>query len=138
MISLHELLGQNKLEDQSIEIQGNLKILLEKINKVRSAWNKPMTVTSGLRSKEHHIQIYKNLAKQKGKVFDLSKVPMGSAHLKGAACDISDPDGSLYRWVQSNIKLMEQIGLWMEEKDDQPRVHFQIYAPKSGNRFFKP
>jgi LAS superfamily LD-carboxypeptidase LdcB len=135
---MKELLCGNILEDQSEEIQANLAELLEKMNKVRTARNQPMNITSGLRSKEHHIQVYKDLAKQRGQVFDISKVPMGSAHLKGAAVDISDPNGDLYQWTQDNTELMEEIGLWMEIKDDQHRVHYQIFPPKSGNRFFHP
>lgn len=138
MISLQELLSGNKLEDQSQDIQNNLNDLLVKINKVRAAWNKPMTVTSGLRSLAHHIEVYKDLARQRGQVFDQSKVPMASRHLSGQAVDVSDPDGKLYEWCQQNESLLAQIGLWMEIKDDQHRVHFQGVAPKSGSRFFKP
>lgn len=135
---MKEIIGQTDLKTLSPEIQNNLSILLERINKVRTVYNKSMIVTSGLRTKEHHIEIYKNLAKQRKQIFDLKKVPMGSLHLKGAAVDISDKDGSLYKWCQENVSLLEQIGLWCEEKDDQARVHFQILPPKSGKRFFKP
>jgi uncharacterized protein YcbK (DUF882 family) len=137
-ISMGELLSGNKLADQSAEIQANLADLLGKINQVRGAWAKSMTVTSGLRSKEHHIQVYKDLASQRKVPFDLNKVPMGSKHLTGQAVDISDPDGSLFQWTKDNESLLAQIGLWMEEKDDQHRVHFQSVAPKSGNRWFNP
>lgn len=120
------------------EIDKNLVELLEKMNKVRALWNKPMTVTSGFRSKEDHLRIYKEQAEKAGKVFDEKKVPMGSKHLYGQACDISDPDGKLFDWCKENEAKLAEIGLWMEEKDSQKRVHFQIIAPKSGNRFFKP
>jgi len=111
----------------------NMPILLERINKVRAAWAKPMTVTSGLRSMADHLRIYKEMG-----ITDQSKIPMASNHLKGAAVDISDPDGKLFDWVKANTKLMEEIGLWMEEKDSHKRVHFQILPPKSGKRFFNP
>lgn len=138
MISQKEILGTTKLEDMPQDHQVNLKELLEKINKIRTAWAKSMTVTSGYRSKADQLRIYKSLAEQRGQVFDESKVPWGSAHLKCAAVDIADPDGSLYKWTHDNESLMEEIGVWMEVKDDQKRVHFQIYAPKSGNRWFNP
>ena len=111
----------------------NLAILLERINKVRAAWGKPMTTTSGLRTLEDHLRIYKDMG-----ITDQSKIPMSSKHLYGQAVDISDPDGKLFDWVKANEKLMEEIGLWMEEKDSHKRVHFQTVPPKSGKRFFKP
>lgn len=42
----------------------------------------PITITSGYRSLQHHLEIYK----QKG-ITDKSKIPMGSYHLKGLAAD---------------------------------------------------
>ncbi len=138
MIAMKEIIGNLDISTLPADHQANLKILLEKINKVRAAWNKPMTITSGYRSKEHHIEIYKDIAKQRGQVFDLSKVPMASKHLSGQAIDISDPDGKLFEWTKANEKLLADIGLWMEEKDDQKRVHFQIVPPKSGKRWFLP
>jgi len=42
----------------------------------------PITVTSGYRSPEHQIEVYR----QKG-ITDKSKIPMGSYHLKGLAVD---------------------------------------------------
>jgi len=135
MVSMNELLnGKYKLEDQSEEIQNNLKILLEKINKVRLLYNKPMSVTSGLRSMEDHLRIYHN----KG-IYDDSKIPMKSKHLYGEACDISDPRQELQKWCLANIDKLEEIGLWMEDFSATSNwVHMQIVPPKSGNRFFKP
>lgn len=138
MITFKELLGNNLISDVAINIQHNLEELLTKMNKIRTAYNKPMQITSGLRSKNDHIRIYSELAAKRGVDFDIKKVPMGSAHLTGCACDILDKDGSLMEWCKNNEKLLEEVGLWCEEKDDQPRVHFQIYPPKSGKRFFKP
>jgi hypothetical protein len=111
----------------------NLPILLERINKVREKYSKPMIVTSGIRSMSDHLRIYKDMG-----ITDPSKIPMKSNHLKGAAVDISDPDGKLMDWVEANEKLMEEIGLWMEARDSIKRVHFQIFPPASGRRFFNP
>jgi len=139
MISINELLSGNKLESQTQEIKNNLNELLEKINKIRASWGNPMTVTSGLRSKEHHIQVYENIAKKKGIIFDISKVPMGSRHLSGQAVDISDPNRELQAWCLSNQPTLESIGLWMEDFSATSNwCHFQTVAPKSGARFFKP
>jgi len=139
MITLKELLSGTSIADIPHNEQLNLEELLTRINKVRAAWNKPMTVTSGYRSMQDHLRIYSKInAERKAKGLPELTVPKGSKHLIGAAVDISDPDGSLYQWCQDNEKLLSDIGLWMEIKDDQKRVHFQIFPPKSGNRFFKP
>lgn len=42
----------------------------------------PITITSGYRSPQHQIEVYR----QKG-ITDKSKIPMGSYHLKGLAAD---------------------------------------------------
>ena len=134
MISMQELLGSSKLEDQSPEIQENLKELLEKINKIRTAWANPMTVTSGLRDMANHLRIYA----QKG-ITDQSKIPMKSKHLYGQACDISDPQKKLQEWCKQNEKTLEDVGLWMEDFSATPNwCHFQIVPPKSGTRWFMP
>lgn len=67
---------------------------------------------------------------------------MGSAHLYGAAVDISDPSGGLTQWLLSTTaggqKLVDN-GLWMENPDyTKGWVHLQSYAPKSKNRVFIP
>lgn len=134
MISMKEILKDKKLEDQSPEVQANLLILLEKVNKVRQAYGKPMTITSGYRTKEDQIRVYA----QKG-ITDLSKIPMGSKHISGQAVDISDPKGEFKAWIMENISLFEELGIYMEAFEYTKNwVHMQIIAPKSGSRFFKP
>lgn len=135
MITMDELLNNKyKLEDQSDEIQKNLQDLLEKVNKVRSLYGKPMNVTSGLRSIEDHLRIYA----AKG-ITDESKIPMKSRHLSGQAVDVSDPHQQLQKWCLANVDKLEEIGLWCESFDATVNwVHLQIVPPKSGNRFFKP
>ena len=137
MIKIEELNPKNvKL---TAEEQANLAILHEKINKIRNLWAKPMIVTSGFRSKEDHLRVYREIAYRKDVKFDESKVPMGSKHLYGKAVDISDPKGELAKWCHENVKHLEDIGLWLEATEDTIGwVHFQIEPPKSGNRFFKP
>lgn len=134
MISIDELLsGKAKLGELSNEVQNNLQELLVKVNKVRTAYGKPMIVTSGLRTKQHHLEIYAR------KGIYPPKVPMKSNHLSGRAVDFADSNGELKKWVKANIKLMEEIGLWMEDfSATKTWCHFQINPPKSGNRFFMP
>jgi uncharacterized protein YcbK (DUF882 family) len=134
MISMKEILKNVKLEDTPAEHQANLAILLEKINKIRDLWGKPMTVTSGYRSKEDQIRVYA----AKG-ITDISKIPMGSQHLRGAAVDIFDPKQEMQAWVLNNVNILEEVGLWMEDFSATKNwLHFQIFPPRSGKRFFMP
>lgn len=107
------------------EQEANLAILLERMNKVRAAYGKPMTVTSGLRSDADQKRINPGAPK--------------SMHLRGAACDIADSDGALKQWIKANVSILETVGLWCEDFSACPNwIHFQIYPPKSGKRFFIP
>ena len=133
-ISLKELIKDTNFSSLDKDLQGNLMTLLERINRVRDAYGKALIVTSGLRTKEDQIRIYK----AKG-ITDMSKIPMGSQHIKGGAVDISDPKKELQAWCLQNEAVLEKIGLWMESFDATPNwVHFQIVPPKSGSRWFKP
>jgi uncharacterized protein YcbK (DUF882 family) len=134
MITIKELLSnQAKFEDLDKDVQANLNELFLKVNIVRKEYGKPMIVTSGLRTKKHHLDIYAR------KGIYPPKVPMKSNHLFGRAVDFADGDGKLKKWILANIKLMEEIGLYMEDFNaTKTWVHFQINPPKSGNRFFKP
>lgn len=123
MITMDEILKGKKLEDQTDEIKENLEVLLEKINRVRLAYEKPLTVTSGLRSDADQARINPKAPK--------------SNHLKGAAIDILDPFADLYHWAKANESLLVEIGLWMEERRGG-WLHFQIFPPKSQRRWFNP
>lgn len=62
-----------------------------------------------------------------------------SNHMLGLACDISDQTGSLDRWCMTNLKKLEEIGLWMEHPSATPKwCHLQTVPPKSGRRVFTP
>ncbi len=126
-ISLQELNKHNY--PTTPEIDANLEILLGKINAVRQKYNKPMIVTSGLRSEAQQQQL----------IADGKSTATKSKHLSGQAVDIQDTDGELAIWVKRNLALMEEIGLWMEDFDHTKGwLHFQIVAPKSGKRVFIP
>lgn len=133
-ISLKEIIKNADFNSLPEETRGNLMTLLERVNKVRDAYGKPMIVSSGLRMMEDHLHIYR----EKG-ITDQSKIPMKSRHLIGAAVDFADPKGELQSWINENVKLMEEVGLWMEDfSATKGWVHMQILPPASGNRFFKP
>lgn len=125
MITMKELNPTDTKVDS--KIQNNLEILCEVMNKIRTEWSKPMVVTSGLRTMEDHLRIYKEKAAKEGKLFDQSKVPMKSKHLFGQACDIYDPNQELQAWCEDNEAFLEDTGVWMEAFSATPNwVHFQI------------
>ena len=140
MVTLKEYLKGKDWDSIPTEHQENITELLRIINLIREKWAKPMLVTSGYRSREDQIRIYANLFRQRGQDFDEKKIPWGSQHLIGAAVDISDPDGALHDWCKKEESWLKSLPVFIEEKDDQRRVHFQIKPFKSfkdGTIFFK-
>lgn len=122
------------------DMLANQQTLHARMNLVRDKRGIAMIITSGVRSLADHKRIYADLAKQRGLAF--IRVPMGSKHLIGAACDVYDPNGSHMAWCQANEAFLAEVGLWMEQPDDQHRVHFQCvpygsWAPGK-SQFFKP
>jgi hypothetical protein len=134
VIRLKELLTSPCDNKEYLE---NLEELLVKLNHLRAAYGKPLRVTSGLRDIQKHLAIYA----AKG-ITDQSKIPMQSRHLYGFAADlvpIEDNIKHLHDWVNHNVKLMEEIGLYFEAFEYTPTwLHCQSVPPKSGKRFFKP
>lgn len=97
------------------------------MNIVRVEYGLPMRITSGVRSQEEEMRI--------------DPAHPDSAHTKGAAVDILDPDPDkrLWNWCLDHIDLMVELGLYLEDRLYSPNhVHFQWWAPLSGNRIFKP
>lgn len=134
MLVLKELLGKYKPEDIPEEHVDNLIDLLKRLNIVRERYGKTMTVSSGYRSLNDHLDIYK----KKG-ITDQSKIPMKSKHLSGLAVDIADPKNELQIWCMVNEKTLEEVGLWLEDfSATKGWVHFQSVPPKSGKRWFLP
>ena len=121
-ISMKEILMGKKLEDIPKDHAANLAILLERINKVREKYGKPMTPTSVYRSMAEHLAIYA----RKG-ITDKKLIPMKSKHLFGQAIDIADPNGELDKWCRANEKFLLEVGLWLEHDSKTPGwAHFQI------------
>lgn len=137
MIDYKELnpTGEKLLDDIEANLQNTLKIA----NSLRAKYGKPMYITSGIRLLKYHLEIYrkKNEARVKAKLPEL-KIPMGSKHLSGEAFDVADTDGKLYAWCLQNIPLLEELGLYLEDRLDTPTwVHFQTRPPASGKRIFR-
>lgn len=121
MIEREEILKGQKI-DESLE--GNLEKLLTALNRFRAVWGKPMIVTSGYRSPAHNALV--GGAKR-------------SNHMKCLAADFADPDESLDAFCQTNLKLLEDCGLWLESPmHTKGWCHLQAVPPKSGKRIFIP
>jgi hypothetical protein len=118
-------------------VDQNLAILAERLSQLEVHCLRVFKITSGLRDMADHQRIYAALnAKNRVEGKPEVKVPIASKHLYGQAADVSDHDGSLYDWCVTNEAILAKVGLWLEVKDSEKRVHFQIVPPKSGNRFF--
>lgn len=104
----------------SPELEKNLEKLLIAVNKLRSAYGKPMYVSSGYRP---------------GKYNKAAGGANRSSHLTCEAVDFKDADGKLKAWI--TVKMLEDCGLYMEWPADTPTwMHVQIRPTKS--RIFKP
>lgn len=121
MISLEELNPHRY--PTSEPIAANLLILLDRINEIRAAWGRPMTVTSGLRTLADQMRIN-------------PKAPM-SHHLTGEAADVLDDGLEITAWLKANPDLLKNAQLWCED-GNLNWCHFQIVPPKSGKRWFLP
>ncbi len=138
MISFKEVLHGEDFHLLEPSHQKNLEVLLYRMNKVRAAYGNPMIVTSGYRTLDDHLRIYRN----KG-ITDQSKIPMASKHLFGQAIDIADANGELKEWCKANQTLLRQLGLWMEDFSfTKTWVHFQCVPYGSykhgGSLWFRP
>ncbi len=125
MITREELNPHNYI--LTAEQEKNQEILFIAINIIRKAYNKAMSVSSGVRSSADQQRINPSAPKSK--------------HLIGAAVDIADVDHSLYIWCKANPSILEKANLWCEE-GTRTWVHFQClpfasYRP-GGSRWFFP
>lgn len=139
MITFKEMIGNNSISDIPILHQQNIQELLKRVNVLRSEWNKPMTISSGYRSKVEHQRIYdeKNLKLVKSGRLAVN-IPWGSQHLTGAALDIYDPCLLITKWLKENdSKRLFDLNLYAEEGNSN-WVHLQLKAPHSGKRWFYP
>lgn len=117
-------MGRDEEYKLSQQLKINLVELLDKINKVRSIYAKPMIVSSGYRP---------------GRYNTAAKGAEKSLHITCQACDFYDAEGVLGTWCLINFRVLQKIGLYVED----PRhtvgwVHLQSVAPKSGSIVFIP
>lgn len=111
--------------DYTQEVSDNLDKLLVPMNKIRDAYGKSMSVTSGWRPPSINAST--------------PGAATHSKHMIGLACDISDPDGAVMKWVLENLEMMQDLEIYFEDFRWTPNwCHFQLGAPASGKRIFVP
>lgn len=116
-------MGRHREFPLSDQLLDNLGKLLVALNTVRRTYGKPMVVTSGYRP---------------GHFNKAAGGAVNSAHLSLEACDFADPDRKLAHWCMSNLRVLEEAGLWLEAPSATPGwVHLQI-RPVVGKRVFLP
>lgn len=121
------LMGRDKeyASEYTAEISTNLDKLLPIINKIQQAYGKKFTINSGWRPPS----INENTP---------GAAP-ASKHTLGLAVDVADADGQVMHWTLSNLGLMKELGVHMEDWRWTPTWnHYQIVPPKSGHRIFIP
>lgn len=122
---LKEFLHNELIENLPASVYANIKYKLapglEEIRK--ELGDRPIHITSGYRSLEHQIEVYKEML---GSSFDMSKVPVSSYHLKGLAADFQ-VDGMTPRQVQAKL-VNFQHGL--ELCDNHTHVDFRGYRAR--------
>ena len=102
----------------------NMNKMLYAINVIRWHYGEPMIVNSGYRSKSYNSKIGGS---------------PNSAHTTCEAIDIRDTDGKLWQWLLDNFWLVEELDLYLEDRDWTPTwVHIQTRRTNSGNRIFVP
>ncbi len=114
------LMGREVEYPMTAHIESCLSLLLIAVNKFRAAYGKPMHVTSGYRPGKYNVA---------------AGGASRSCHLTCEAVDFADADGAIYAFCQQNIPLLEQLGIWVEDRTNTPTwCHLQIRA--CNNRFF--
>lgn len=123
MISRKEILkGREVQYPLTEEFEKNIVDLLEKINKVRDKYGKPMGISSGYRPGAFNVAA--GGAKK-------------SSHQSCQAVDIADADGSFKKWALENFEFIKECGLYMEAPESTPTwCHLQTRPTK--NNPFKP
>ena len=133
MISYFDYVGKWD-NDVTDEIHDNIQVLLARVNDLLRAYE----------SDGHPVRINPATGTcVSGKEFGGLRPPHctqgapNSAHKKGQAVDITDPDGKLDSWVTDAI--LEEFDLYREHPDDTNGwLHLSIRRPGSGRRTFKP
>jgi len=108
-VTFKEYLKNNNISDMPHEHQIAAEGLLKVVNIIREKYGKPLSVSSGYRSKQKQLDIYRS------KGISDDKIPMRSGHLRGLAIDFADPNGEFEAWCSANQNLLEELKLWQEQ-----------------------
>lgn len=121
MITREEILmGRDTQYPLSNEHALNLRVLLARLNYLRTDWGRPMVVSSGYRP-GHYNKLAGGATK--------------STHLSCEAVDIRDPKGELAAWLTP--ERLVHYGLYMENPSyTKGWVHLDIRV--RNNRIFNP
>lgn len=124
MITLQEMMGDNKYDDLSDELKKNAEETLKRVNLFRKEYNKPMFVNSGYRTPEHNAAIGGS---------------KNSAHCYCQAIDFKDNDGQIKDFIANDVNILDRCDLYMEDPSiTKTWVHLSIRPTKSGKRIFLP
>lgn len=94
------LKGRDKSSPLTREQEQNLETLLEKLNQLQELWGDEFVVTSGYRPPLINSGV--GGAKK-------------SAHITCQAADLSDPSGLIGKWLEKNVDVLEDCGLYLED-----------------------
>lgn len=123
-ISVSEFLQHKfKLTDLSPELIVNTNTIITRTNDLLERFGEFRNCNSGYRTQEDQMRIN-------------PKAP-NSKHLLCLAIDLEDRDGKLNNYCKKNPKVLEDIGLWCEERQGNWQ-HLQAVPPASGKRWFFP
>lgn len=135
-IQWHELVDPFDFQKAPNEHKANITQGYYRLCQLRHYYGKPLVCRTfdhpnrGYRTLEKHFSLYKKLGKQP---------PLRSLHLVGAAYDIHDPNQDFQKWILDHLEIAESMDIYFEDFESTPTwVHWQLYAPSSGKRFFKP
>ena len=121
-VTAKEYLKNHDISKLSLEQINNMCRLLLAVNQVRQLYKVPMRVSSGWRPPEYNKKV---------------NGAANSPHISCEAIDIFDPKQDFKHWILQNIKIMEDLGLWIENFDQTPSwVHLDI-RPRATRIFNK-
>lgn len=116
------LMGRDTEFPLSPELETNLAVLLEAVNKLRDLYGKPMYVSSGYRPGHWNRD---------------AGGATNSPHVTCQAVDFVDHDHAIKDWL--TVDILIECGLWQEDpKHTVGWVHCQVRPIPSGHRVFIP
>lgn len=137
-IKYEDYMGKTDFMKLPSDQQTNCIKLLQRVSSLMEEFGQDRSITSGYRSMEDHLRIYKEINEKRTKQgLPELKIPTASRHLIAAAIDLADADGKLDAFCTD--KILEKYDLYREHPDHTKGwCHLQVLPPKSGKRTFLP